>query len=155
MPGVVVPALFCEDSPSYQKQISTSNDNTPHNPYTDTHKKNNHKKSLMPSMSKDLPPTLTDTNAPPVTHPSSILLDKNVGPPPGQMQTLPQLTSKIKKMGQMQTLPQLTSKIKKMRLRLPHPCIFDVLPSPINKWSATTHPINGEIFGFVNHTLSY
>ena len=90
-------------------------------------------------MSKDLPPTLTDTNAPPVTHPSSILLDKNVGPPPGQMQTL----------------PQLTSKIKKMRLRLPHPCIFDVLPSPINKWSATTHPIKGEIFGFVNHTLSY
>ena len=104
-----------------------------------THKKTNHKKSHMPSMSEDLPPTLPGANTPSGTHPLSILLDENVGPPPGQMQTL----------------PQLTSKIKKMRLRLPHPCIFDVLPSPINKWSATTHPIKGEIFGFVNHTLSY
>jgi hypothetical protein len=52
-------------------------------------------------------------------------------------------------------LPQLTSKIKTMPLCLSHPCSLDVLPSPTNKWSATTHPIKGEIFGFVNYTLSY
>jgi hypothetical protein len=33
---------------------------------------------------------------------------------------------------------------------------LDVLPSPADKWSTTTHPrIKGEIFGFVNYTLSY
>ncbi len=42
-----------------------------------------------------------------------------------------------------------------MRLCLSHSCSLDVLPSPTNKWSATTHPINGEIFGFVNYTISY
>ena len=104
-----------------------------------THKKTNHKKSHMPSMSEDLPPTLPGANTPSGTHPLSILLDENVGPPPGQTQTL----------------PQLTSMIKTIRLRLPHPCSLDVLPSPTNKWSATTHPIKGEIFGFVNYTLSY
>jgi len=90
-------------------------------------------------MSEDLPPTLPDANAPLSTHPSSILLDENVGLPPGQTQMLPQLALKIK------TMP----------LCLPHPCSLDVLPSPTNKWSATTHPIKGEIFGFVNYTLSY
>jgi hypothetical protein len=85
-PGVVVPALFCEDPPFYQKQISTSNDSTPHNPNTDT---NTHKKtqnSHMPSMTEDLPPTLPDADAPPGTHPLFIFLDENVGPPPGQTQ---------------------------------------------------------------------
>jgi hypothetical protein len=42
-----------------------------------------------------------------------------------------------------------------MHLRLPHPCSLDVLPSPTGKWSATTHPIKGEIFGFINSTISY
>jgi hypothetical protein len=55
----------------------------------------------------------------------------------------------------MQAQPQLTPKIKTMCLRLPHPCSLDVLPSPTNKWSAITHPIKGEIFGFVNYTISY
>jgi len=50
----------------------------------------------------------------------------------------------------MQALPQLTSKIKTMRLSLPHLSSLDVLPSPTDKWSTTTHPIKGEIFGFVN-----
>ena len=89
-------------------------------------------------MSEDLPPTLPDA-ATHGTHPSSILLDENIGPPPGQMRTLPQLASKIK------TMP----------LRLPHPCSLDVLPSTTDKWSATTHPNKGEIFGSVNYTLSY
>jgi hypothetical protein len=30
-----------------------------------------------------------------------------------------------------------------------------VLPSPTDKWSATTHPIKGEIFGFINSTILY
>jgi hypothetical protein len=42
-----------------------------------------------------------------------------------------------------------------MHLCLPHPCSLDVLPSPTNKWSVTTHPIKGEIFGFINSTISY
>ena len=91
---------------------------THHIIHTPTHTQTTTKKSHMPSMSEDLPPTLPDANAPPCTNPSSILLDKNAGPPPGQTQTL----------------PQLTSNIKTMRLRLPHPCRLDVLPSP---------PING------------
>ena len=55
----------------------------------------------------------------------------------------------------MRTLPQLASKIKTMPLCLPHPCSLDVLPSTTDKWSATTHPIKGEIFGSVNYTLLY
>jgi hypothetical protein len=50
-------------------------------------------------------------------------------------------------------LPHLTSKIKTMHLHLHHPCSLDVPPSPTDKWSATTHQIKGEIFGFVNYTL--
>ncbi len=42
-----------------------------------------------------------------------------------------------------------------MHLRLSHPCSLDVLPSPPTKWSATTHPIKGKIFGFINSTISY
>ena len=30
-----------------------------------------------------------------------------------------------------------------------------MLPSPTNKWSTTTHLIKGEIFGFINSTISY
>jgi hypothetical protein len=42
-----------------------------------------------------------------------------------------------------------------MHLCLPYPCSLDVLPFPTDKWSATTHPIKGEIFGFINSTISY
>ena len=90
-------------------------------------------------MSKDLLPTPPGTNAPPGTHPPPILLNENVGPAPGQMQAQ----------------PQLTQGIKTMHLSLPHPCSLDMLPSPTDKWSATTHPIKGEIFGFINSTISY
>ncbi len=42
-----------------------------------------------------------------------------------------------------------------MRLCLPHPSSLDVLPSPTSKWSATTHPLKEEIFGYINSTISY
>jgi hypothetical protein len=42
-----------------------------------------------------------------------------------------------------------------MRLCLSHLSSLDVLPSPTNEWSATTHPIKGEIFGFINSPISY
>jgi hypothetical protein len=90
-------------------------------------------------MSKDLLPTPPGTDAPPGTHPPPILLNKNVSPAPGQMQAQ----------------PQLTQGIKTMHLRLPHPCSLEVLPSPTDKWSAATHPIKGEICGFINSTISY
>jgi hypothetical protein len=90
-------------------------------------------------MSEDLLPTSPGADAPPGTHSLPTLLDKNVGPAPGQKQVQ----------------PQLTHGIKTMHLRLPHPCSLDVLPSPNNKLSATTHPIKGKIFGFINSTISY
>jgi hypothetical protein len=90
-------------------------------------------------MSKDLLPTSPGANAPPGTHSPPTLLNENVGPAPGQKQVQ----------------PQLTHGIKTMHLRLPHPCSLDVFPSLTDKWSATTHPIKGEIFGFINSTISY
>jgi hypothetical protein len=102
-------------------------------------KTNHPQKSHTPSMSNDLLPPSPGANAPPGTHPLPILLDENVGPAPGQMQAQ----------------PQLTQGIKTMHPSLPHPCSLDVLPSPTNKWSATTHPIKGEIFGFINSTILY
>jgi hypothetical protein len=47
-------------------------------------------------MSKDLLPTSPGANAPPGTHSLPTLLDKNVGPAPGQKQVQPQLTHGIK-----------------------------------------------------------
>jgi hypothetical protein len=90
-------------------------------------------------MSEDLLSTSPGANAPPGTHSPPTLLNKNVGPAPGQKQVQ----------------PQLTHGIKTMHLRLPHPCSLDVLPSPTDKWSATTHPIKAKIFGFINSTISY
>jgi hypothetical protein len=90
-------------------------------------------------MSKDPLPTLPGNNAPPSTHPLHILLDENVGPSPEQVQAQ----------------PQLLQGIKTMRLCLPHPSSLDVLPFPTDKWSATTHPIKSEIFGFINSPISY
>jgi hypothetical protein len=41
-----------------------------------------------------------------------------------------------------------------MHLHLPHPTSLDLLPSPTNKWSTTTHPIIGDIFGIIESTIS-
>jgi hypothetical protein len=83
--------------------------------------------------------TCPGADATPDTHPPIVLRTKNVGPSPEQ--------SKAQ--------PQLLGKIKKMSLHLPHPNCLDVLPSPTIKWSTTTHPNKGEIFGFINSPISY
>ncbi len=48
-----------------------------------------------------------------------------------------------------------TTTIKTMKLRLPHPKSLDVLPSPTNKWSATTHLIKGWTYGFFGYHIFY
>ena len=48
-----------------------------------------------------------------------------------------------------------TTEIKKKKLRLPHPCSLDVLPSPTDKWSATTHPIKAWVVGYYGYHISY
>ena len=44
---------------------------------------------------------------------------------------------------------------KKTLLRLPHPLSLNVLVSPTNKWSATSHPIRGWIMGYKGAIISY
>jgi hypothetical protein len=46
-------------------------------------------------------------------------------------------------------------KTKKTLTHLPHPLSLNVLPSPTNKWSATTHPIKGYVLGYLGFTISY
>jgi hypothetical protein len=135
-------APLLQKLPLHQKQTH-KNDTSPTAPInTCTDKKQppkNFKLTCTPTMSEDLLPTSPGAKAPPGTLSLPTLLNGNVGPAPGQMQVQ----------------PQLTHGIKTMHLRLPHPCSLDVLPSPTNKWSATTHPIKGKIFGFINSTVSY
>ena len=38
---------------------------------------------------------------------------------------------------------------------LPHPCSINVLPSPTNKWSETSHPIKADILGYHDATISH
>ncbi len=90
-------------------------------------------------MSEDPPSTLPGADAPPSTRPLPVLLNKNISPSPEQVQTQ----------------PQLFQGIKTMRLCFPHPSSLDILLSPNKKWSVTTHPIKGEIFGFIKSTISY
>ena len=56
---------------------------------------------------------------------------------------------------QQEKTTQLTAKLKTMKLHLPHPNSLDVLPSPTDKWSATTHPIKGFSFGFLGYHIFY
>ena len=53
------------------------------------------------------------------------------------------------------TTDKTTGKIKTKKLRLPHPCSLDVLPSPTDKWSATTHPIKAWVIGYLGYHISY
>ena len=48
-----------------------------------------------------------------------------------------------------------TTTIKTMKLCLPHPKSLDILLSPTNKWSATTHPIKGWTYGFFGYHIFY
>ena len=47
------------------------------------------------------------------------------------------------------------NKISKTTVHLPHPCSLQVLPSPTDKWSATTHPIKGRIVGYHEYHIAY
>jgi hypothetical protein len=53
------------------------------------------------------------------------------------------------------TANKAPKKIKMKKLRLPHPCSLDVLPSPIDKWSTTTHPIKAWVIGYLGYHISY
>ena len=44
---------------------------------------------------------------------------------------------------------------KKTLPRLPHPLSLNILVSPINNWSATSHPIRGWIMGYKGAIISY
>jgi hypothetical protein len=50
---------------------------------------------------------------------------------------------------------QAPNKFKTKILRLPHPSSLDVLPSPTDKWSATTHPIKAWDVGYLGYHISY
>jgi len=78
------------------------------------------------------PPTEATQNRPPL-----LPLTTNIAAPPP---TDKAPTTKIK---------------KKKKLRLPHPCSLNVLPSPTNKWSATTHPIKAWLVGYYDYHISY
>ena len=93
----------------------------------------------LPMIDNPLPP-LPGPDAPPGSRPLPVLLNETVSPSPEQVQAQPQL---------------LQGMIKTIRLCLPHPSSLDVLPSPTNKWSVTTHPIKGKNFGFINSAISY
>ncbi len=55
------------------------------------------------------------------------------------------------------TLPSAAVKLKtKTTLpRIPHPLSLNVLPSPINKWSTTSHRIKKFVMGYIGLTISY
>ncbi len=53
------------------------------------------------------------------------------------------------------TADKAPKKIKTKKLRLPHPCSLDVLPSPIDKWSTTTRPIKAWVIGYLGYHISY
>jgi hypothetical protein len=46
-------------------------------------------------------------------------------------------------------------KTKETLPRLPHPLSLNVFPLPVNKWSATSHPIRGLIMGYKRIPISY
>ncbi len=45
--------------------------------------------------------------------------------------------------------------LKTIKLCLPHPCSLDVLPSPTNKWSMTTHQVRGWAYGYLGYHIFY
>jgi hypothetical protein len=48
-----------------------------------------------------------------------------------------------------------TKTSKKQMKRLPHLCSLDVLPSPTDEWSTTTHPIKALVVGYLGYHISY
>ena len=91
----------------------------------------------------DLPPIRSSNNAPRMHSPPAPCT--NVKPTTDNKQHDP--TAK--------QLPADNNKLNTKKLRLPHPCSLDVLPSPTNKWSATTHSVKGWSFGFLGYHIFY
>ena len=58
-------------------------------------------------------------------------------------------------MDDLPTQPLTTLKTKKPLPRLPHPLSLNVLPLPVNKWSATSHHIREQVMGYKGAHISY
>ena len=55
-----------------------------------------------------------------------------------------------------ETTSTKTKKVHSWNLpKLLHPCSLDTLPSPVNKWSDITHPLQATVMGFNGMTISY
>jgi hypothetical protein len=89
----------------------------------------------------NLPPTGSSNNAP------------HIHFPPATLTNVDSTTDNKQHDPAAKQLLADNNKLKK--LRLPHPCSLNVLPSPTNKWSATTHPVKGWSFGFLGHHIFY
>jgi hypothetical protein len=98
------------------------------------------------TMSDDFfPPAIPTTADAPQTHPPLVLLIMDVAP-----STEPHQDAKSDAKS-----TQAPNKLKTKKLHLPHPSSLDVLPSPTNKWIATTHPIKAWVVGFLGYHISY
>ncbi len=53
------------------------------------------------------------------------------------------------------TTDKAPKKLIKKKIRLPHPCSLDVLPSTTNKWSVTTNPVKARVIGYFGYHISY
>jgi hypothetical protein len=88
--------------------------------------------------------TTTATDAPQPRRPLAPLTTNVASPPKSHQNT----KSDVKSI-------QTSTKLKTKKLQFPHPQSIDVLPSPTNKWSATTHPIKSWVFGYLGYYISY
>ncbi len=105
--------------------------------------KNNHTSQFLrppiikATMTKAHPPPPTHT-ADDVPHACTPLAPLTNGAPPADNKQQHGLTNN------KPTTADTT--LKTMKLCRPHPCSLDVLPSPTNKWSMTTHPVIGRAY---------
>jgi hypothetical protein len=91
------------------------------------------------------PPTIPTAADAPQTRPPLIPLTMNVDP-----STEPHQDAKSDAKS-----TQAPDKLKTKILCLPHSSSLDVLSSPTNKWSATTHPIKAWVVGYLGYHISY
>jgi hypothetical protein len=97
-------------------------------------------------MSDDFfPPTIPTAADAPQTRSPLIPLTMNVAP-----STEPHQDAKSNAKS-----TQAPDKLKTKILHLPHPSSLDVLPSPTDKWSTTTHPIKACVVGYLGPWLSH
>jgi hypothetical protein len=89
------------------------------------------------------PPAIPTAADAPQTHPPLIPLTMNIAPSTEAHQDA--------KFDAKST--QAPDKLKTKILRLPHPSSLNVLPSPTDKWSATTHPIKAWVVGYLGYHI--